>query len=509
MIRDKDSNIRVAQSDSGGLSVGADLVADVSETVVVQRRWRFRLEPTVEQAAVLTTQGHTGRAMWNKIHEWWLISSDNRLPTLKALSEAVKQGRRDIPWLAALPAQAAQAVERSYVKSWRACWGGAGRVGAPKFKARDKTLLSVDLPQAAHFRLRKVSDKYGELHIMKVGKVRFRQHRRFPKTANITGARVFFKGGQWWISFRLTLVQTKVELTRRQASARVGGDRGIKVPLYMSDGEKFEHGPWLSEPEQRRLLLLERRSARQRHLRWNRVGKKARKGANEQATYAAIAAVRGRARRRREDWQHQVSHQIGQRYSQVAFEDLRVQNMMASAAGTIETPGKKVSQKRGLNRAIGEEGWSALQLKVAYKVAGAGGEFQVVRAAGTSKQCHQCGSDAEGQRKNQAWFLCANPGCGWSGNADFNAAKNVEHRAFGKGAEKDDARLLAAAGGLPDADRPGHTPGKPPNLQGKSGTSSRGISSGPGRGNNTQTHDWASAIPVSTVPSGSPLVTAG
>jgi putative transposase len=151
----------------------------------------------------------------------------------------VKQGRRDIPWLAALPAQAAQAVERSYVKSWRACWGGAGRVGAPKFKARDKTLLSVDLPQAAHFRLRKVSDKYGELHIMKVGKVRFRQHRRFPKTANITGARVFFKGGQWWISFRLTLVQTKVELTRRQASARVGGDRGIKVPLYMSDGQKI------------------------------------------------------------------------------------------------------------------------------------------------------------------------------------------------------------------------------------------------------------------------------
>ena len=451
------------------------------------------MEPTLEQAAVLTSQAHTGRAMWNTIHEWWLMSSDNRIPTLRALGAAVRQGRRDIPWLADLPAQAAQAIEKSYIRSWRACWDSAGRVGAPTFKARNKTKPSVDVPQGRDLNVTKVSEKFASVQLPKVGKVKFRQHRKFPKSAKVTGARVTFADGHWWISFRLTLVQKKVDPTRRQTPARVGGDRGITVPLYLSDGETYRHGPWLTGPEQHRLVLLERRSARQRHHRWERVGKRTRSGANEQGTHAAIAALRARARRRREDWQHQVSHLIGQQYLQVAFEDLRVKSMMRSAVGTLEAPGKNVAQKRGLNRAIAEEGWSALQFKVTYKVAGAGGDFQVVRAAGTSRECHQCGSGVVGQRENQASFRCVNPACGWTGNADFNAAKNVEHRAFGKGAEQDDVRLLAAAGGLPDADRSGHTPEKPANRKGKSVTSSRGISSGPGRGNNTQTHD---RIPV-------------
>ena len=38
--------------------------------------------------------------------------------------------------------------------------------------------------------------------------------------------------------------------------------------------------------------------------------------------------------------------------------------------------------------------------------------------------CHRCGG--KGIRESQAVFRC--PGCGWVGNADFNAANNVDHR---------------------------------------------------------------------------------
>ena len=37
------------------------------------------------------------------------------------------------------------------------------------------------------------------------------------------------------------------------------------------------------------------------------------------------------------------------------------------------------------------------------------------------------GITTPGSRESQAVFVCKNPDCGWSGNADHNAAHNVLH----------------------------------------------------------------------------------
>lgn len=50
-----------------------------------------------------------------------------------------------------------------------------------------------------------------------------------------------------------------------------------------------------------------------------------------------------------------------------------------------------------------------------------------VRAAGTSQRCSACGFTTRGSRESQAMFVCKNEGCGWSGNADHNAARNILH----------------------------------------------------------------------------------
>lgn len=44
--------------------------------------------------------------------------------TLAAADAAIRQARRDIDWLAALPAQAAQAVLKTYFQAWKNCWDG-------------------------------------------------------------------------------------------------------------------------------------------------------------------------------------------------------------------------------------------------------------------------------------------------------------------------------------------------------------------------------------------------
>jgi len=52
----------------------------------------------------------------------------------------------------------------------------------------------------------------------------------------------------------------------------------------------------------------------------------------------------------------------------VALEDLRIQNMSASAAGTADAPGKNVRAKAGLNRGILDAAWGEFRRQLSYKV---------------------------------------------------------------------------------------------------------------------------------------------
>jgi putative transposase len=80
-----------------------------------------------------------------------------------------------------------------------------------------------------------------------------------------------------------------------------------------------------------------------------------------------------------------------------------------------------------LNRSISQEAWGRTVTMVAYKAARYGGSLHKVPAAGTSQRCSMCGFTTPGSRESQALFLCKNTGCGWSGNADHNAARNILH----------------------------------------------------------------------------------
>ena len=83
------------------------------------------------------------------------------------------------------------------------------------------------------------------------------------------------------------------------------------------------------------------------------------------------------------------------------------------------------SQKSGLNRVIHAEAWGRTTAMLAYKTTRHGGTLHKVPAPGTSQRCHACRTITPGSRETQAKFVCKNPACGWSGNADTNAARNV------------------------------------------------------------------------------------
>ena len=99
--------------------------------------------------------------------------------------------------------------------------------------------------------------------------------------------------------------------------------------------------------------------------------------------------------------------------------------MSRSAKGTKEKPGKNVAQKRGLNRSIQSQAWALFRKRLEDKAVNASSSVLVVpiNPQFTSQTCPQCERAAEGNRKNQAVFICIN--CGYSANADINAAQNI------------------------------------------------------------------------------------
>jgi putative transposase len=379
----------------------------------IQRGTKYRLYPTPEQTGRLDEQAHAARALWNLLHKWWTFRPSHR-PSLAEADAAIRQARKEIEWLSVLPAQAAQQVLKQYHRAWVNCW--EGRAKSPRFKSRVRSRMAIDVPQGRDLSLTVLSRRWATVKVPKIGVVRFRLHRPVP--GEVSGARLVREADGWRIVFRTGWEQP--DPTPHPGSS-VGIDRGVTVPLALSDGTSRDHGPWLRPKEAERLLRLERQAARRRR-RGVPASNRLRR------TYGQIASMRARAARRRADWQHQVTVRLARTHSLIGIEDLNVLGMVRSARGTAEQPGRGVAQKRGLNRSIQDEAWGQIATQLQYKTAERGGVVVRVPAPNTSKRCHACGVITEGSRESQARFSCKNAPCGWFGNADLNAAENI-HRA--------------------------------------------------------------------------------
>ncbi len=118
-------------------------------------------------------------------------------------------------------------------------------------------------------------------------------------------------------------------------------------------------------------------------------------------------------------------------FTHLGIEDLKIRNMTASAAGTVERPGKNVGAKSGLNRSLLDISPATIRRLLGYKFLWRGGMLVAVASAYTSQRCSRCGHVAKENRESQVVFLCV--ACG-------HAAINIRDAAFPD---------MASTGGLP------------------------------------------------------------
>ena len=270
--------------------------------------------------------------------------------------------------------------------------------------------------------VRRINHKWGQVLVPKAGWVKFRITREWKDIETATSARITLdRSGRWFVSFTRPAPQIEREAT----GALVGLDMGIASSITTSDGMHIRMPKLLSPGERQRKRRLQRRLARQV------------KGSNRRArTKLAVAKIYARESDRRKDWIEKKTTDLVRDYDLIVVEDLKVKNMSKSASGTKDKPGKQVSQKRGLNRAISSQAWGMFRQRLTDKATHATAPVAIVsiNPAYTSLRCSECGHTDKGNRKNQAVFCCLS--CGYTSNADVNAAQNIlaeGHAVTGRG----------------------------------------------------------------------------
>jgi putative transposase len=195
----------------------------------------------------------------------------------------------------------------------------------------------------------------------------------------------------------------------------VGVDAGCVTLMATSEGELFTN-PRYSNKLQTKKAIHQRQQSRSKRgsKRWRKAG-------------ARRARVEEKIQRQRRDNHFKLAKQLVNHYDRIAIEDLQIKNMTKSARGTVNNPGRNVSQKSGLNKSILDAGWGQFREILLTKADEAGREVAVVKAAYSSQECSSCGDIDKKNRPSQEKFKCLS--CGFREHADVNAAKNLLIRA--------------------------------------------------------------------------------
>ena len=255
--------------------------------------------------------------------------------------------------------------------------------------------------------------------------------------ANVKSYTVSRAADRWYVSILVELTRPSATPTRAQRSAgAVGVDLGVRYLAALSDEQapqRFAQYPSLEFTGDGAPTLANPRWARtaeKRLVRLQRALSRAQKGSKRRARIVQqIARHHHLVALRRESGLHQVSKRLSTGYTLIGLEDLAVAGMTASAAGTIEAPGKNVRQKAGLNRSILDAAFSTLRRQLEYKASWYGSQVQIIdRFFASSQTCSACGARAKTKLGlHVRVFECA--ACGVRIDRDVNAARNIRAEA--------------------------------------------------------------------------------
>lgn len=390
-------------------------------------RYRYRLYPTSAQDHALWRWAGCARVIWNAALEQRQVAWRMRKITLRYTAQGgteLTEAKRALPWLrephADVLQQALRDLDRAFVRFFRS------QARYPRFrrKGRRESFRIQSRPRKGEIAVGRISRRWGEVRVPKLGWVRFRWSRG-PR-GEIKHLTVSRDPLGWHVSLCCESESAEPAL---HSGPPVGIDRGVAATVALSTGE-LRSCPTLPSGQAERLRRLCRRAGRQETARRRRLPGQRRRSQRHHRTLETIAQLRAREARIRRDFLHKFSTDIAQNHGVVVIEGLRIAEMTRSAQGTRDAPGTRVRAKAALNRSVLAQGWGELRRQLDYKLARSGGRLVEVPAPYTSQRCARCGTIDPRSRRSQTEFACL--ACGHRANADVNAAQNILAAGLGR-----------------------------------------------------------------------------
>jgi putative transposase len=374
--------------------------------VLIRKAHLYRLYPTPEQAAVLGQWVGAVRCVYNLALEqrriWYRAG---RRFNFASQCREVTTLRAEFDWLRDVPVHPLQQAVKDLDQAYQNWWAGRTKAPTPRKRGLNDAMR---FPDSATFAFRRISRRLDKVKLPKLGWVRLRWDRAIPgEVKNITVSR---QAGIWQLA---ALYEREVAEAAPSHLPGVGIDRGVNVFAALSDGSMIEPANC-----GKKALAAVARAQR-------KLARKKRGSNNRRKQARRVAGLHKRVANARKDFLHKASTSIAQSHGVVVLEKLKVRNMVRSAAGSMEAPGKRVRTKSGLNRAILDQGWGAFRVMLGWKLAERGGRLVEVPAENSSRICAACGVVDAASRSGQQ-FRCV--ACGHEAHADTNAAIEILRR---------------------------------------------------------------------------------
>ena len=371
----------------------------------IRRAWKYKLELTPHQEGTLSSWLSGLRWLYNLANEQRVLNYRQFRKNLGYFDQSAElpKLKKECPFLAEIPHCCLQQKLRDLDAAYKSFFK-QGR-GFPNFKKRGQG-------ESARFPDGKgtpVSYRKGKrtsfVRIPRLGLIKFISSQ--PILGTIKNCTITRRAGSYYISF-----QTEYEaVILKNKKNPVGIDMGVTNFVTTSNGTHIE------APTER-IKRLEKKLAREQR----KLSRKEKGSKNKDKQRARVAKLHLKISNIRKDAIHKTTSQLVKNHGTVVVENLDIKSMAASAAGTVESPGTSVAQKRGLNRAIMRQGWFEFKRQLSYKLEWSGGELIKVAPRYTSQACSECGH-VEKSNRNKEKFACTL--CGYKDHADINAAKNI------------------------------------------------------------------------------------
>ena len=363
-------------------------------------RYRYRIEPTPAQQAMLARVFGCARVVFNdalrvrdEAYRAGMKLSDSEIQR-RVITAAKATEQRG--WLAEVPSVALVQSVNDSRRAWRNFFDSTTgkrkgrRVGRPRFKSRKDHRQSFRLTRNG-FSVR----PSGRLFVAKVGEVRVRWSRELPSapsSVTIIGE----PDGHFYASFVVEVVATPMAPVDHEAGVDVGIARLATVAA--SDGTRID----VANPKHlcrklRKLRRLERKKSRRQ------------KGSNSRdKARRKVAVAHNEVARARRDYHHKQALALVRENQVIHVEDLNIVGMV---------------KNRRLARVISDAGWGQFVRIIAEKAGRYGRTVnEVSRWLASSKTCSTCGYRLAELPLHVRTWTCR---CGQVHDRDYNAAQVI------------------------------------------------------------------------------------